>query len=129
MGPGGCPSPWRSPRVVLTLFLVFLTGACAGALGFRYLRPAPASTLSWKEGGKEVTLQMFRKELKLTEEQASEVETVLDDFVMYYQTLQAQMDEVRASGKDRILRLLNEDQKEKFSRMLTDLQARQIQIR
>ncbi|MBK5290911.1 MAG: hypothetical protein JJE04_04350 [Acidobacteriia bacterium] len=129
MGPGGCPSPWRSPRVVLTLFLVFLSGASAGALGLRYLRPAPPAALSWKEGGKEVTLQMFRKELKLTEEQSAEVETVLDDFVMYYQTLQAQMDEVRASGKDRILRLLNEDQKEKFSRMLTDLQARQIQIR
>jgi hypothetical protein len=128
MGPGGCPSPWRSPRVMLTVFLVFLTGSAAGGLGMRYTMRAAAqrNVPAWKEGGKDITLQMFRKELNLSEHQSAEVETVLDDFMMYYQTLQAQMDEVRANGKERILRLLDEDQKEKFSRMMSELQARQI---
>jgi hypothetical protein len=81
---------------------------------------------SWKESGKEVTLQMFRKELKLSDAQAAEVETVLDDFMMYYQTLQAQMDEVRGSGKERILKILNEEQKAKFNRVMGDLQSKQI---
>ncbi len=80
----------------------------------------------WQEGGREISLQRFKKELDLTPQQATEIETVLDDFVMYYQTLQAQMDDVRATGKNRILKLLREDQKQKFVRMLNDLQAKQI---
>ncbi|MBM3810870.1 MAG: hypothetical protein FJW20_04475 [Acidimicrobiia bacterium] len=111
----------------MTLVLVFLTGSAAGALGFRYVKGTqPAQAASWKEGGREITLQMLRKELSLSDHQAAEVETVLDDFMMYYQTLQAQMDEVRANGKDRIMRLLDEGQKEKFSHMMSELQARQV---
>jgi hypothetical protein len=125
MNSGGSPSPWRNPRIVLTLFLVFVTGSAAGALGIRYAQRAKA-TPAWKEGGREITLQMFRKELNLTGEQAAEVEVVLDDFMMYYQTLQAQMDEVRANGKERVTRLLSPEQKEKFSRMMSELQARQM---
>jgi hypothetical protein len=51
---------------------------------------------------------------------------VLDDFVMYYQTLQAQMDDVRATGKSRIMKILHDDQQQKFERMLADLQTKQI---
>jgi hypothetical protein len=127
MIPGG-DSPWRNPRVVFIVVLIFLTGSAAGALGMRYSlrsqiqKPAP----SWKEGGKEISLKQFKKELNLSPDQAVEIETILDDFMMYYQTLQAQMDEVRASGKDRILRILKPEQQEKFTRMLSELQARQI---
>jgi DNA-binding MarR family transcriptional regulator len=71
-------------------------------------------------------LDRFRKELSLNDDQAKEIELVLDDFAMYYQTLQAQMDEVRANGKDRIVKVLSQEQREKFNRMMSDLQARQI---
>lgn len=124
----GGMSPWRNPRVLLIVFLIFVTGSAAGALGMRYSlrtllqKPVP----SFKEGGKEVTLQNLKKELNLTREQAAEIETILDDFMMYYQTLQAQMDEVRASGKDRIVKILTPEQREKFSRMMSELQTRQI---
>jgi hypothetical protein len=47
---------------------------------------------------------------------------ILDDFVMYMQMLQAQMDEVRANGKERILRVLDEKQRDKFEKMLGGLQ-------
>jgi hypothetical protein len=36
------------------------------------------------------------------------------------------MDDVRATGKNRIQKLLRDDQKQKFERMLSDLQAKQI---
>jgi hypothetical protein len=36
------------------------------------------------------------------------------------------MDEVRASGKARILSTLNEEQRKKFEKMMSDLQAKQI---
>lgn len=119
---------WRSPKILVALGLVFLCGSFAGALGARYRlmkRAAPTkAALSWTES-KDITLQKFRKELNLTPEQSQEVEVVLDDFMLYYQTLQAQMDDVRASGKDRIVRILNPDQRERFNRMMSELQARQ----
>ena len=51
---------------------------------------------------------------------------VLDDFMMYYHSLQAQMDEVRANGKARILLMLNERQKKKFEEMLDELQGESL---
>jgi hypothetical protein len=122
------PVPWKNPRIIYTLLFVFLSGAVAGAVTARFSMSPERHKVGpfWKEGGKEISLQRFKKELDLTPEQASEIETVLDDFVMYYQTLQAQMDDVRATGKTRILKLLREDQKQKFVRMLNDLQAKQI---
>jgi hypothetical protein len=123
-------APWKNPRIFYTLLFVFLSGAVAGAITVRMGFPLERhrSAPVWREGGKEISLQKFKKELNLTHEQAAEIETVLDDFVTYYQSLQAQMDDVRAVGKSRIMKLLNDDQKHKFDRMLTELQARQ-QIR
>jgi len=118
---------WRNPRILFILLLIFLCGSLAGAVAMRYglqphfYKPAPY----WSEGGKEISLQKFKKELDLTPQQADEIETVLDDFVKYYQTLQAQMDEVRATGKSRILRILNAEQKQKFEKMLSELQSKQ----
>jgi hypothetical protein len=113
-------APWANPRIVSTLIFVFLFGAAAGAfttrLGFpteRY-RTGPY----WSEGGKDITIQKFTKELNLTPTQAAEIETILDDFMTYYQTLEAQVNDVRATGKKRILRILNDEQKHKFERML-----------
>src|SRR3979409_1236311 len=121
------PVPWKNPRIVYTLLFVFLSGAIAGAVSARLsMSTGKSSGPFWKEGGREISLQRFKKELDLTPQQETEIETVLDDFVMYYQTLQAQMDDVRATGKNRILKLLREDQKQKFERMLSDLQAKQI---
>jgi len=128
MVPGGCPSPWRDPRVIGLILLVFLCGSAAGALGARYRYRSSASKppVADAREAKDVTLQKFRKELSLSDTQAKEIELVLDDFMMYYQTLQAQMDEVRASGKERIVRVLDEGQRKKFDRMMSDLQNRQI---
>lgn len=122
----GCSESWRNPRVLLVLALVFLSGAVSGALSMRFgIREAWGHTGKyWKEGGKEFSLERFRRELDLTPEQSQQMESVLDDFVLYYQTLQTQMDEVRASGKDRILRVLNPEQRKRFERMMSEMQAR-----
>jgi hypothetical protein len=122
------PSPWRNSRILLTLALVFLCGAAAGALGFKMTNVSAASAPApaWKANGREVTVQRFKKELSLNDKQTSELELVLDDFMKYYQTLQAQMDEVRASGKERILGVLDDSQKEKFNALMGELQKQQI---
>ncbi|HUQ91745.1 MAG TPA: hypothetical protein VM120_08685 [Bryobacteraceae bacterium] len=111
-----------------TLLLVFLCGAVTGAvtmkLGFSQIYRRNASY--WKEGGKEISLERFRRELALSSDQAQKMEVVLNDFVMYYQTLQEQMNEVRSSGKARILQILNEDQRQKFLRMMSEIQTKQL---
>jgi predicted nucleic acid-binding Zn-ribbon protein len=62
--------------------------------------------------------------LNLTPEQAAKIEVELDDFMKYYQTLQAQIDEVRSQGKRRILTILDESQQVRFNKMLSELQNR-----
>jgi hypothetical protein len=128
MLPDTCTS-WKNPRVLTTLLLVFLCGATVGGLAMRaglhdVIHRAGSD---WKETtGKQAVLERFKKELNLSPSQAQQMETVLDDFMTYYQTLQSQMDEVRASGKDRIMRILSDDQKRKFDRMIGELQTRQL---
>ena len=81
---------------------------------------------SWTEGGKEISLNRFEQELDLTPEQTQKIEMILDDFMMYYDTLQMQMDEVRATGKSRILRILDPEQEKLFEHMLDELQKKQL---
>ncbi len=121
-------APWQNRRVLSILICIFLSGAVAGALTMRLgLNPERhKSGPYWKEGGREISLQKLKKDLDLTPDQANEMEVVLDDFMMYYQTLQAQMDDVRATGKQRIFKLLREDQKQKFERMIGELQTKQL---
>ena len=119
-------SMWLNPRLWLAVFLVFSAGAMAGALAVRLgqrgvpNRPAAYYTIN----GKEVAFQQLVQDLDLNPAQAQQLETILDDFVMYVQMLQSQMDEVRASGKTRILNILDEKQRTKFEKMMGDLQAR-----
>ena len=95
--------------------LIFLAGVIAGAVAMnlgahRWLhRSAPFYT----EGGKEISLQRWKRDLDLTPEQSQQMTVILDDFAMYYRN-------VLSDGKSRILRILNEDQKRKFDRLLAE---------
>jgi hypothetical protein len=121
-------APWRNPRILYTLVCVFLCGAVAGAVTMRFgFSPERhVGGAYWKEGAREISLLKFRKELDLTPVQEKEMESVLDDFMMYYQSLQAQMDDVRATGKSRILKILREEQKTKFEKMIGEIQTKQL---
>ena len=118
---------WQNPRVLCILLLVFLCGASVGMLVMSlggHVWPHRGNPVAWKEGGKEITLERLKTELNLTPAQAEQLETVLDDFFMYYHTLQAQLDDVRATGRKRILRLLDEEQKRKFEKLTAGTQPK-----
>jgi hypothetical protein len=121
-------APWQNPRILFTLLAIFLSGAAAGALTMRMsLSPERHKAGPyWREGGRDISLQRFTRELNLTPDQEREMATVLDDFMMYYQTLQAQMDDVRSTGKQRILKILHDDQKQRFEKMLDEITGKQI---
>jgi hypothetical protein len=120
------PRPtWHNPRILSTLILVFLCGAAAGAVAMRMyavrtMRPVAATLAS----DKAVYLANLKSELNLSPDQAKEIDAVMDDFVMYYQSLQSQMDEVRANGRQRILKVLNEEQQKKFEKRIESLRPK-----
>jgi len=118
-------APWQNPRVVSTLVLVFLAGGTAGALTMRLgfhekLHPTVASASS-REPSREAVLQNFKTKLSLTTEQTDQIAMVLEDYRQYYESLQDQLDDLRSTGKSRILKVLDPAQRDQFEKMMTDL--------
>jgi Spy/CpxP family protein refolding chaperone len=123
--------PWQNPRVVSTLFLVFLAGAAFGALWMRLdlhnrLHRTISVAASTKEASRDAVLQNFKTKLDLTSEQTQKIALVLEDYRHYYDSLQDQLDDMRATGKNRILEILDPGQREKFEKMMEEL-APQLQ--
>ena len=114
---------WSNPRVLAVLLLVFVSGTLSGAIAFRVVRsriarPPPIASPSWNN--KEGFLSRYKKELNLTDEQAAKMAKVLDDYKMYYQNLQEQVEEVRSTGKVEIIKILDETQRQKFEKLVAD---------
>jgi Spy/CpxP family protein refolding chaperone len=112
------------------LLLVFLGGVSLGAgavrlglFGLPHASASPANMGVWKESDKILYVENLRRELDLTPAQAKEIETALDDLVMFYQNLQTQMDDLRAQGKSRIVRVLTDEQRKKFEHRLDKFRA------
>jgi hypothetical protein len=111
---------WHNPRILSTLLLVFLAGATTGAVSMKFglheilhRSGSPAS--------KEAVLQKFRTDLNLTPVQTNKISLVLDDYRQYYQSVQEQLDDIRATGKMRILQELDPAQREKFQKMMSEI--------
>jgi len=108
---------WQSSRLtcITTITLVFLSGAIAGAVAMNLgaHKWMHRSVPFYTEGGKDVWLQRWKRDLKLTPEQSQEMAVILDDFGMYYRN-------VLSDGKARILRILDDDQKRKFDKLLEE---------
>ena len=116
-------------RIVLTLAGVFLAGIGTGMLGMRFglheQIHATASASTPPPNQAEV-LDRFRKELNLNDEQAKKLAVVLEDYRHYYQAVQEQIeemrlrdqiDDLRSTGKNRILEILSPEQRKKFEKM------------
>lgn len=116
---------WQNPRVLTTLLLVFISGAFVGAVGMKfglhpYLHHSTSGTLEDPKAS-QLFLDHCQRDLNLTPQQVTEMRHILDDYKFYYQNMQEQLDEVRATGKARIMELLNDDQRQKFKKLLLEL--------
>ena len=123
MAPGG-----QNPKVISTLMVVFLAGAAVGALAMqlglheKLHRTAAAASKPVPPAAKDAVLQRFKTELDLSAAQTQQMSSILDDYRHYYQSLQDQLDDVRAMGKTRIVQILDEAQRQKFDKMMNELQ-------
>ena len=67
----------------------------------------------WDNSSKAEYLKMVTRELDLSPTQRAQMESILDDFAKYYQT-------VLSDGKARIFNILNDEQKAKFEKLLRE---------
>ena len=114
---------WTNPRILTTLLLVFLTGAVSGALTMRAgLHGVLHAESSPRIPGTQLSYDRLNSELKLTAQQSDSIRLILDDMAMYHHDLQTQIEDVRATGKNRIRAVLTPDQKQQFERLCEQVQ-------
>ena len=106
-----------NPKVacVVTLTLVFLCGAVAGALAMDFGLHQRLHPTFDTAAGKALVFERMQKELSLTPAQSEQMQVILNDFWQYYRT-------VLSDSKSRIEQLLTEEQRQKFERLLQERQ-------
>ncbi|MGH9558059.1 MAG: hypothetical protein ACRD30_02385 [Bryobacteraceae bacterium] len=117
-------APWQNPRIVTTLALVFLAGAAAGALSMSmglHEKLHHVAEARSRAATREAVLNRFQSQLDLDGAQTQKLGMVLDDYSQYYESLQDQLDDLRATGKTRIMQILNANQRAKFEKMMNQL--------
>ncbi len=117
--------PWQNPRILTILTLVFVAGAATGALFMQFglhgwMHRAPAPVIQNAQNH-DAILNRFKNELNLSTDQTAKLSLVLDDYSQYYESLQEQLNDLRATGKTRIMDLLDDDQRAKFEKMMGDI--------
>ena len=108
------------PKVacIVTLTLVFLCGAAAGAVAMNFGVHNRLHQPSFDTPvGREVYFSRMKRELNLTPVQQEQMESILNDFWQYYRT-------VLSDSKTKVEQILNEEQRRKFERILQEYQPR-----
>ena len=119
-----------NPKVAGTLVVVFLAGAAVGALTMqmglheRLHRTVSAATLPVirKASSNDALIQRFKTDLNLSADQTDKIAMVLADYREYYHSLEDQLEDVRSTGKSRIMQILDQQQRAKFEKIMGDLQ-------
>lgn len=104
------PRPAHNRAALFTLLLVFLAGAGTGAV-FMRLREHKLHVPAAGAPSFSSSVDEWKKQLDLSEEQTKQIVSILDDFSNYY-------DNVLADGNTRIMQVLNAEQKRRFQNLL-----------
>ena len=125
--PAADRASWQNPRILALLLLIFLCGALAGALTMRsslHTKLHRGAASYWtSDNDKLFSYDTLKTQLNLTSEQSERLKTILDDFVKYHEDLEAQIEDMRATGKNRIKQMLTPEQRQKFERLCNKLPA------
>ena len=101
---------------IISLVLVFLCGAVAGALVMRWTERAGFVQNQHTQTALPASADEWRRQLDLTDAQTRQLDSILDDFGRYY-------DNLLADGQTRIRQILNDEQRKKFNRMIEGRRA------
>lgn len=114
---------WQNPRILTLLILVFLTGAMAGAIGMRagLHEQLHRTARYWKGDQADFSYDELKRELNLSPDQCEHLKAILDDFVKYHDDLEDQIEDVRATGRNRILQMLTPEQRKRFEQLSKEL--------
>lgn len=117
---------WQNPKILTTLVMVFLVGALTGAIGMRegLHEQLHRNAAYWRGDKAEFSYEQLKTELNLTPEQSDRLKTILDDFVKYHEDLEAQIEDVRATGRNRIVQILTPEQRQRFEKLSNQLPER-----
>jgi hypothetical protein len=112
-------------KAFAVLVAVFLSGVVSGAVGLRIYHQHITAAASGSEGidlhaQPGVVAKHLRDELALTEDQVAQVEDVLDECIMREADLLMQTKQLRSEAKQRILQLLNDQQRKKFATVIDE---------
>jgi hypothetical protein len=109
---------WSNPKVLASVAVIFLCGAAVGtAVTRQYLHSKMFPARAPVELAPHVNLQTLKATLSLTPDQEKTVTKELDDYAKYYQNIEEQREDVAEHGKQRILDVLNDQQKRRFIAM------------
>src|SRR5215471_6673482 len=112
---------WPHPRILSILALVFLAGVFTGGTAMKYgLHQTMHRESGFGKANKEELLSRCKRELNLTDDQSRQVSDIIDNTASYYQTLQDQLSDVKADSLSKIRALLNDEQKQKFERLVNE---------
>jgi hypothetical protein len=109
---------WSNPKVLAIVTLIFLCGAAFGsAITRQYLHSKlfPPQQQEAIEVARRVGLSRLKAELNLSPDQEKIVTKELDDYAKYYQNIEEQREDVAELGKQRIMDVLNDHQKKRFT--------------
>ncbi|MFL6352538.1 MAG: hypothetical protein ACJ74Z_11895 [Bryobacteraceae bacterium] len=116
---------WSNPKVLTIVAVIFLCGAAVGtAVTRQYLHSKMFPARVPVELAPHVNLKTLKAKLSLTPDQEKIVTKELDDYVKYYQNIEEQREDVAEHGKQRILDVLDDQQKKRFLAMFNHRAAR-----
>jgi hydroxylamine reductase (hybrid-cluster protein) len=108
---------WSNPKVLTILTLIFLCGAAFGTAvtrGFLHSKMSVVSRRQNIQAAQRMAMDRLKTELNLTPDQEQTVDKILDDYGKYYQNIEDEREDVAEHGRERILSILNEQQKKRF---------------
>ena len=106
-------------KALAILAVVFVAGLATGILGTRaYDRHMAKVTADPLEQQRDVAMERLSRDLALDDQQASKVQTILDEYIMLEADLLSQVRSLQQQGRNEILQVLDANQRTKFENML-----------
>jgi hypothetical protein len=121
---------------LLYLALVFGAGITVGALGHRFYTVSPVNADSRPRNPEEYRrryMDEMKTRLKLSGDQASKLETILDEtrsrFRENYERMKPEMQRIRAEQVEKVRAILDENQRTEYEKMRAERDAKEQERR